>query len=301
MPYEIRHETRDGVEKDCVYKKDGGALVGCTDRGKGEEYIAAMYANENKADDAPWWVTSKELREICESCGDNAVRMGLTAINLKAMPAQLLSSLCDKLGGADGFFTRCTETSFGEFDPGNKESFCAWLKHQCTGEWPGQKALADQSPLRLAIIISSNAYIDRQREIVRQKALEDYVESAWKGNMFVGSNPLLVWHGGDAIGDIVYADMEGPFLIEVAQERPDGPVNLAKRGEAPVMTTVKAVWDALENSDIDWGASHEFLYAVKDREDGVYDNILKLETSVLPRENAANGYTFFAVIGDNHD
>lgn len=301
MPYDIREEEKDGVKKDCVYKKDTGELVGCTERGNGQNYVDAIYANENKADSDPWWVTAKELSEICESCGDNAERMGLTAINLKAMPAQLLSALCDKLGGEAGFFERCSGMSFGSFDPGDKDSFCAWLKHECTGQWPGQKAMSDGPRLRLAVIVSSNAYVDRQREIVRQKALENYVESAWKGDMFVGNNPLLVWHGGDAIGDIVYADMEGPFLIEVARERPDGPVNLAKRGEAPVMTTVKAVWNALENSDIEWGASHEFLYAVKDREDGVYDNILKLETSVLPRENAANGYTFFAVIGDNHD
>jgi hypothetical protein len=163
-----------------------------------------------------------------------------------------------------------------------------------------QKAQNEFTP-RLAVLVTSNAYEDRQRETVRQKALEGYVERAWKEDAFIGDNPLLIWHGGDPIGDIVYADTEGPFLIEVAREKPDGPVNLARRGEAPVTTTVKSVWDALENSDIEWGASHEFLYAVKDREDGIYDDILKLETSVLPRANAANGYTFFAVIGDNHE
>lgn len=155
----------------------------------------------------------------------------------------------------------------------------------------------DTSPiLRYAVIITSNAYIDREGEIVRQKALEAYVDEQWRDDTFVGEQPLLVWHGGEPIGDIVYAEMQGPFLIEVAKERPDGPVNLAKRkGDAPIIGTVRQVWDALEAA-ADLGASHEFLYAAKDREDGVYEKIVKTETTVLPRDNAANGYTFFSVV-----
>lgn len=206
MPYEIRQETRviDGrkTERDCVYKKDTGELVGCTDRGNGEEYVSAIYANEAKS-------------FVIKAEGDG---------------------------------------------------------------------------LRLMVIRSSNAYRDREQEIVRKKALQGYVDACWKDNEFAGDNPLLVWHAGDPIGDIIYAEMIGPFLLEVARERPNAVVNLAGYGEPRIGTTVKAVWDALEQED-DLGASIQFGYVTSDREDGEYEVIEKLETSVLPRWAAANYIT----------
>lgn len=144
--------------------------------------------------------------------------------------------------------------------------------------------------LRLMVIRSSNAYQDREKEIVRQKALQGYVDTCWKDNEFVGDNPLLVWHAGDPIGDIIYADTVGPFLLEVARERPNAVVNLARGGEPRIETTVKAVWDALETEE-DLGASIQFGYVTSDREDGEYEVIEKLETSVLPRWAAANYIT----------
>lgn len=149
---------------------------------------------------------------------------------------------------------------------------------------------------RLMLVVASNAYRDREDEIIREKALAAYVESCWKDSHFVGTNPLLLWHGGDPIGDIVWADMVGPFLLEVHQERPDGPVNLALPGEPPVVSTVKAVWDALETRGEENGASHEFGYIGPDREDGIYELIAKLETSILPRDMAANGFTLAQVL-----
>lgn len=141
--------------------------------------------------------------------------------------------------------------------------------------------------LRLMVIRSSNAYRDREREIVRQKALQGYVETCWKGNEFVGDNPLLVWHAGDPVGDIIYADTVGPFLLEVARERPNAVINLAEDGEPRIESTVKAVWDGLETEE-DLASSIKFYYEASDREDGEYEMIHKVETSVLPRWAAAN-------------
>lgn len=158
-----------------------------------------------------------------------------------------------------------------------------------------------EQPLRLALIITSNAYEDRDKEIIRQKALEDWVGAAWKDNAFIAANPLLFWHCGDPIGDIVYADTEGPFLIEVAQERPDSMVNLMPPGGPPVMASIKGVWDAFEGLPVEWGASHEFLFLKEDSQDGVYERIVKTESSVLPRQAAANMYTLFSVIKEKQD
>ncbi len=141
--------------------------------------------------------------------------------------------------------------------------------------------------LRLMMIVTSNAYKDREDEIITEKALTDYVDSCWKEGDFVGDNPLLVWHGGDPIGDIIYAEMSGPFLIEIARERPNRMVNLARAGDKPMYAEVKAVWDALE-LEPNLGASHEFGFERSDRDDGIYERIYKTETSTLPRQAAAN-------------
>jgi hypothetical protein len=149
-------------------------------------------------------------------------------------------------------------------------------------------------PRRLMVLRTSNAYRDREGEIVSEKALQGYVESVWKDDQFVGDNPLLLWHAGDPIGDIVFAEMIGPFLVEVARERANAVINIAADGEPPIETTVKAVWDALEIEQAQGtedGASHKFYYDTRDREDRVYEQIRKTETSVLPRKAAANYMT----------
>lgn len=160
-----------------------------------------------------------------------------------------------------------------------------------------QKALSETPDLRLGLLVTTNAYKDRERQIIRQKALEDWVTACWKEDGSFGQqNPLLFWHGGEPIGDIVFAGMQGPFLIEVSRERPDTQVNLMPPGSPPLMASTKAIWDAFEEMPVEWGASHEFLYLKEDATDGVYDRIVKTETSVLPRGWAANAYTLFSII-----
>lgn len=56
----------------------------------------------------------------------------------KAMPENLRKGLCAHVGGDPGFFTHCKDMSFGDFKPGNKKAFCAWLHHSCTGKWPAE-------------------------------------------------------------------------------------------------------------------------------------------------------------------
>ncbi|HMB74830.1 MAG TPA: 2'-5' RNA ligase family protein [Kiloniellaceae bacterium] len=155
------------------------------------------------------------------------------------------------------------------------------------------KAIDDDR--RLLLVVTSNAYRDREREIVEQKAWEAYVDYVWKDGTFDGETPLLLWHGGEPIGDIIYTDTEGPFLIEVARERPDAVINLAHDGEAPIEAQISDVWDALEEQD-DLGASPEFAYIEQDRADSVYEVVLKTETSILPQSAAANVYTFAEVL-----
>lgn len=153
----------------------------------------------------------------------------------------------------------------------------------------------DSDGLRLMLIITSNAYLDRTDEIIKLKALQEYADSCWDGDTFIGSNPLLVWHGGDPVGEIIYTDVQGAFLVEVAKELPDGVVNLANMGESPIASTIKTVWDMMQAYP-DSGASHKFLHLAGDELDSEYDTILKVESSWLPRWAAANAFTDAEVI-----
>ena len=149
---------------------------------------------------------------------------------------------------------------------------------------------------RYLFLVTSNSYRDRDGEAIRTKALKAYVDSAWTvEGRCLPNNPLYFWHDGDPIGDIVWADMEGPFLLEVAKERRDRPIWLTTRG-TPWRTTIKTVWDALESGDIAirWGASHGFRSVADD--DGTFDRIKKFETSVLPLTAAANLITYAGVV-----
>ncbi len=161
--------------------------------------------------------------------------------------------------------------------------------------------------LRYMLLISSNAYEDREFEFVPEKALKEYVNTSMKSGEYEGENVLLFWHSDppstaykNRIGDIVHAELKSHFLIEVARERENTVVDLSRKrkGEAPFKVQVKAVWDAMENGDTEYGASIGFLHRRKDKQDDTYNHILKFETSVLPVEDAANAITLSEIIKD---
>jgi hypothetical protein len=152
----------------------------------------------------------------------------------------------------------------------------------CT-RWEALPILKDFT-LRRMFLVTSNAYEDREGETITSKALRDYVESQWDGEIFKGENYLLFQHRGAPIGRITFAEMSGPFLIEVAEELP---TPYAKRR-----------WDFIANHpDMDWGASHGFDFESDKRQpDGTFDEILKFETTVLPGSKAANLLTLAEVL-----
>ena len=156
----------------------------------------------------------------------------------------------------------------------------------------------DQSGRRFMFIVTSNSYTDRENETIATKALQSYVDRAWAvEDKCLPDNPLLFWHDGQPIGDVIWTDMEGPFLLEVAKERPNQVVRLTTKGRI-WKTSIKAIWDAIEKGTYRWGASHGFRYPDSGFKDGVYSQIAKFETSVLPLDAAANPYTFAGVMDD---
>jgi hypothetical protein len=143
--------------------------------------------------------------------------------------------------------------------------------------------------LRHAILITSNSYEDRDEEIIAQKALEAYVAG------FKPGTPLLFWHGGQPIGEVIHAEMRSRFLVEVARELLNKIIDLSLPGEEPFLVERKDVWDMIEENKGIWGMSPGFLAKRGDEDDQVFDAIHIFERSILLRENAANWFTYAAV------
>ena len=138
------------------------------------------------------------------------------------------------------------------------------------------------------LIVTTNSYKDRDGETITTNALKNYVESLWDGDTFKGSEPLLFWHDDRVkIGDILYTDLYAPFLVEVAEESND-----------PIASYF---WDYAETTKEELGASHRFYFEPSSRqEDGTFTNIVKTETSLLPRWACANLLTYAGVIDNGN-
>ncbi len=155
------------------------------------------------------------------------------------------------------------------------------------GMKPGLSVMKGVDGKRLMLIVTSNSYMDREQETITTAGLKGWVDTCWKAveGEFATDNPLVFWHDMRVkMGDIVWADVRGPFLVELARES-DGAVS-------------KAMFDYVEaHPEEKWGASHKFAYYKSHKDvDGTYHRIIKKETTVLPRSAAANALTFSGVI-----
>lgn len=161
----------------------------------------------------------------------------------------------------------------------------------------GLVVLKGRDGLRFMLMITTNAYPDREKETIASKALQEYVDHAWRvEDKCLPDNPLLFWHKSDPIGDIVWTKMQGPFLLEVAKERPNKKIRI--KGDKWIWeTTIKTLWDVIEKDErYKWGASHGFRYPDDEFKNGVYERIRKFESSTLPLPAAANLLTFSGVV-----
>jgi hypothetical protein len=151
----------------------------------------------------------------------------------------------------------------------------------------GVSVVRDDDGNRYMFIITSNSYKDREDETLTTRTLKEYVEKGWNDDQWTDIQPYYFWHDEDLpeLGQIIWADMQGPFLIEVAKEGK----NLFAR----------KMWDYVEAHPRErWGASHGFDYPESLKDDaGTYYKIYKFETSLLPLWAAANPYTLSVVLG----
>lgn len=165
------------------------------------------------------------------------------------------------------------------------QKMLSWWKSELT---PGLHiARKDADGPRYMFLITSNSYMDREKETIATEALKDYEDSCYPGeDLYHNDNPLLWWHDDDVVmGEIVAVNVSGPFLVEVAKEAPT--------------RVARVLWDYAEQNGDEAGVSHRFGYREKDRDpDGTYRSIVKKETTYLPeRELAANIGTYAGVMG----
>lgn len=137
--------------------------------------------------------------------------------------------------------------------------------------------------MRKMLIVSTNALPDREDEVISEQALRDWVESQWKDGRYVGDNPYLFYHDQRlVIGRVIWSDFRDGLLIEIAEEV-DTPL-------------ARAIWDGIVARE-DGASSHGFVPVeqrveqVGDRQLTVFTKIVKLETSWVAREDAANPFT----------
>lgn len=132
------------------------------------------------------------------------------------------------------------------------------------------------------LAVSSNAFQDRENEIISTAALEAYTASKAPGGDF---GPLRIWHlkGGRAdIGDCDFSAVQGRFLIESGTFR-----------NIPV---AKAMQQYIDTCPEELGMSIGFGYPMNQKTGGVYGVVDIFERSICPLVYAANPFTTFSAL-----
>lgn len=315
MPYTV---SRNSAGKYCVYKQDDngdpmGEAMGCHDsQEEAGAQIGAITANEKdmkKAmrltqDEVNYTAVSVTKGKACSNCRWFDMETGPYCKIIENYPADIVpNGYCDRYemtpdyepepipvtiveGQREAAPEPEPEAALYAAPDSNKKSFFKSIAEKFKGGLkPGNTVIRAKDGKRYMFIVTSNSYEDREKETMTTDALKAWVDSCWLADdYFHTDNKHLVWHD-DAfeVGDIVWADMAGPFLIEVARE-----------GES---IFAKKAYDYFETTDDDLGASHRFAYRTVDRDgSGTYKAIKKIETSTLPRQHAANLLTFSGVL-----
>lgn len=141
---------------------------------------------------------------------------------------------------------------------------------------PGFFVSKDDSGAYRWVLISSNAYRDRDGEIVSQKALQADVARADADGDY---GPLRWWHvPGLDIGDTDFNMLNGKFLVESGTFR-----------SPEIAEAVKAEADELQASI---GFRHP---ATEPDQENVYNQVRRFERSLVPRGRASNPFTSLTV------
>jgi len=166
----------------------------------------------------------------------------------------------------------------------------AWLKEKFDGILDGLR-----EPPKLGITFkaadgrtwlltwTTNAFIDKEEEIFRTKAIEDYVDAHIDDEV---KGDFWFWHlPGAKMGQIEWQAVVGRFLVEA------GPFDDTPIGRKMAEFFSQHPHDHPDVAPEGWGTSHGFKYVDADRADKIYDWFAKFETTVLPKSAASNQHS----------
>lgn len=130
---------------------------------------------------------------------------------------------------------------------------------------------------------TTNAYEDREGETFSLKSIEDYVERNVDNN---DKGTYQFWHvNGSDFADIIVQGVFGKFLVEAGRFRKD------EIGQTFKEFFLMFPDGNKELAPYGWGCSHGYTYRHEDRLDAVYEWFDKVESTVLPLQEAANLFT----------
>ena len=126
------------------------------------------------------------VRAACPPCADKLQALGVRGLKLAGlvaflggppgakamgeMPEAMLEGLCAAIGrDPEGFFGRCLEHGFGDFEPDDKQAWCARLHKECTGKYPAERGAA------VPVEVAKTATVD---EATLRRALREAVQAA---------------------------------------------------------------------------------------------------------------------------
>ena len=130
---------------------------------------------------------------------------------------------------------------------------------------------------------SSNAFEDRDKEIISTKALEQWSEKINRQDVKGFFN---LWHLANTdFAKKEWTGVPGRILVEA------GPFLKNEKGKAALEFFKQHLENHQEIAPEGWGCSIEFKYLPDERETGIFENVEITRTSILPRFAAANIHT----------
>lgn len=137
-----------------------------------------------------------------------------------------------------------------------------------------------KSGKRYLMLQTSNAFQDRDGETFTTQAIKNYAATAPSGM------PVDYWHTSWDIGEVIWTGYSDRMLFELIDPYP----SLAS----------KELVQHVADHPTHWGASHKFQYSEEEKKDGVFRQLRKVKSTLLPIKAASNPFTAAAAVDKEH-
>lgn len=137
-----------------------------------------------------------------------------------------------------------------------------------------------KSGKRYLMLQTSNAFQDRDGETFTTQAIKNYAATAPSGM------PVDYWHTSWDIGEVIWTGYSDRMLFELIDPYPS--------------IASKELVQHVADHPTYWGASHKFQYSEEEKKDGVFRQLRKVKSTLLPIKAASNPFTAAAAVDKEH-